>query len=456
MDLEYLHLMRDDSMAFAYYHFSLAAITDLTFDVLKSLKRKESVADIAAKYGLSVVEVNNVLTSVEELLVGMDTGLNIVGQENNRIIDRITLHVSNDCNLRCKYCYAGGGNYSQERNLMSIETADKFVKFCIGNFDKINSVVFFGGEPMLNIPVMERVCRLFKRYFEDGLASFLPQFGIITNGTILNDRVVTFIKENISYVTVSIDGDKEVNDANRVFANGAGSYDKIVHFIRSLQRNTNVQVSYEATFTQSHISLDYTHKKVNRLLAKEFGIHGTVVDELSLEDDLGRSDSDLVDYDGLLENDFESLPSGFGNILWALVKKTSMQMCAVAKHTFAVSVDGDMYPCHMKVGEEQNYLGNIQSDNIFNSPDMFYEIPSDFSLKNNDKCEHCWAMDLCGGCAVKWFYDVDDKTFKKYPNKELCDFHLNEVEKILIAIGRIRKDKLLWDALLKKIYQKNV
>ena len=59
-----------------------------------------------------------------------------------RAIHRITLHISNDFNLRCKYCYANGGNYNLHRHLMTKETAKDFYDFCINNFHHIEKIVF--------------------------------------------------------------------------------------------------------------------------------------------------------------------------------------------------------------------------------------------------------------------------------------------------------------------------
>lgn len=58
---------------------------------------------------------------------------------------------------------------------------------------------------MLNLKGMEIVCNRFKYYKEEGKIDILPNFVIITNGTILTDRMLAFIKRNISAMTISID-----------------------------------------------------------------------------------------------------------------------------------------------------------------------------------------------------------------------------------------------------------
>ena len=145
---------------------------------------------------------------------------NIQNGSKRKVIKRITLHISNDCNLRCKYCFGGGGSYNQERNLMTEQTAIEFVDFCVEQFERVEKIVFFGGEPMLNLKGMEIVCNRFKYYKEEGKIDILPNFVIITNGTILTDRMLAFIKRNISAMTISIDGPKEINDIQRIYKNG--------------------------------------------------------------------------------------------------------------------------------------------------------------------------------------------------------------------------------------------
>ncbi|MCD7925672.1 MAG: hypothetical protein LUI85_13670 [Bacteroides sp.] len=145
MSIEELHLMRDDRMAFAYYGstLTLISISILAYNVLESLKRKETIEDIAERYDLVADDIQAMLHSMNLSLVEEHKDTIISLPQKTGVIDRITLHISNDYSLRCKYCYANGGNYSLPRGIMSIETAELFVRFCIDSFTEIKSVVFF-------------------------------------------------------------------------------------------------------------------------------------------------------------------------------------------------------------------------------------------------------------------------------------------------------------------------
>lgn len=444
MNIEDLHLIRDDKIALAYYGstLTLISISILAYNVLESLKRKEAIEDIAERYNLVVDDIQKMLHSMDVSLVKENKDTIDLLPQKLRVIDRITLHISNDCNLRCKYCYANGGSYSLPRGIMSIETAELFVQFCIDSFTEIKSVVFFGGEPMLNVPVMEHICTLFKKYYKEGKSSFLPKFAIVTNGTIVNEHILSFIKEHISYITVSVDGLKDVNDINRVFANGKGSYDKIEHFIYTVLAKTEAVVHYEATFTQAHLDRHYNRADIIQALESKFGIKGTVVPEFNTN--YNKVEDYIIDSKELLEADFKELPLGFEAILMALAKKKPIQMCAVTKRIFAIATNGEIYPCHINTGEEQNSLGNIGGDNIFNNPSFLQCKSSVYTLKDNSKCNTCWANNLCGGCARQWFYNEKTKTYLEYPDDELCQINKKRIEQLLIYIGYIRKDPERW------------
>ena len=68
------------------------------------------------------------------------------------VVKAICLHVAHDCNLACKYCFAGKGEYDGPKGLMSFETGKRALDFLIeqSGTRKNLEVDFFGGEPLLN------------------------------------------------------------------------------------------------------------------------------------------------------------------------------------------------------------------------------------------------------------------------------------------------------------------
>lgn len=162
-------------------------------------------------------------------------------------IQGVKIHVSNTCNLRCKYCYAHGGNYGEKDSLMTVPIAQKVVEF-IEKSDQLNElkyITFFGGEPLMNPDVIEYIC---EKTYQKGMMYLLQ-----TNGTLLDDSILQLLTKYKIDVTVSLDGPKEINDFNRVRQDGKGTYEEILKNICTMQEQ-GVNISgIEATLSKEFL-----------------------------------------------------------------------------------------------------------------------------------------------------------------------------------------------------------
>lgn len=143
----------------------------------------------------------------------------------------ITFIVTKDCQLVCKYCYLVGKN-SNER--MSFEIAKKAIDKLTENPTLFNepSVVwdFIGGEPLLEIELIKSIVEYADSRLKKINHPWRNHFGIriTTNGLLYDSiKVQDFISKyhDILNISISIDGNKEKQDLNRIFPNGKGSYD---------------------------------------------------------------------------------------------------------------------------------------------------------------------------------------------------------------------------------------
>ena len=71
------------------------------------------------------------------------------------------MHVAHDCNMRCKYCFAGTGPFGADRSLMDLETGKKAFDFLFAASGSRRHVEvdYFGGEPLLNFPVVQELIK---------------------------------------------------------------------------------------------------------------------------------------------------------------------------------------------------------------------------------------------------------------------------------------------------------
>ena len=138
-------------------------------------------------------------------------------------ITSVFLILTEKCNLACKYCFV-----KQNAREMDLETAKNALHFIVSNWDGTPnnkpSINFFGGEPMLKY---KEIIRPLIEYSKETYGEDVVKFSMTTNGTLFTKEILDYLKENNVGLLVSIDGDKESHNANRVYHNGKGSFEDI-------------------------------------------------------------------------------------------------------------------------------------------------------------------------------------------------------------------------------------
>ena len=220
---------------------AIHVVDDVTYDVIEmidqsqpeSYARDEIVSALSGKYGKEEVEeaVDEVQTLIdEESLFTKDTYENYIMDFKKRptVVKALCLHIAHDCNLACQYCFAEEGEYHGRRALMSFEVGKKALDFLIANSGNRRNleVDFFGGEPLMNWPVVEHVINYVRRREQETGKNI--KLTITTNGTLLNDENIKFLNDNRVMLVLSLDGKKETHDRMRPFPNHTGSYDAAV------------------------------------------------------------------------------------------------------------------------------------------------------------------------------------------------------------------------------------
>src|SRR4051812_47491409 len=186
----------------------------------------------------------------------------------------MVLNVTNQCNLSCTYCYEYGEDKivdtenGKQPKFMSDETARESVDFMLkeAGDNKMAHVTFFGGETLLNFPVLARTIEYARmRAAEVGKD---VDFSLTTNTTLLKPDIIEFLAENNVGVTISIDGPREVQDKFRVFNNGAGSYDVVAPKIKDLlKRHRSRPIGARVTLTSANMDV----KRIYRHLTEDMG-----------------------------------------------------------------------------------------------------------------------------------------------------------------------------------------
>lgn len=328
------------------------------------------------------------------------------------VVKAICLHVAHDCNLACKYCFAGKGEYDGPKGLMSFETGKRALDFLIEQSGTRRNleVDFFGGEPLLNWEVCKKLVAYGREQEKKHNKNF--RFTLTTNGLLINDDVIDFCNKEMANVVLSLDGRKITNDAMRVSANGTGSYDLIIDKFKKLAKARN-QKDYYMRGTYTHNNLDFASDIIHMadLGFKELSIE-PVVSDPSEPYALKNEDLPVLkeQYQILADEMLRRYRKGDGFTFYhymidldagpGIVKRVSG--CGVGTEYLAVTPSGELYPCHQFVGDEKFLLGDIWKG-ITNK-----EVIEQFegcNVYSHKECKDCFAKLYCsGGCAANAYH----------------------------------------------------
>ncbi|MCP2257430.1 radical SAM additional 4Fe4S-binding SPASM domain-containing protein [Streptoalloteichus tenebrarius] len=147
----------------------------------------------------------------------------------------INVNLTNVCNLACTYCFADGGDYGRITEAMGSDSVDHIFAFVERHLTPSRSVrlEFFGGEPLANFPVLRAVCDGSERFAAEHGVRFV--YRISTNLTLLPEGVLDLFARHRFIVSVSIDGCREAQDANRPAKGGQGSYDRVIRNVHAVR-----------------------------------------------------------------------------------------------------------------------------------------------------------------------------------------------------------------------------
>lgn len=394
---------------------SVHVVDDLVYDVIalyEKLNREEIVKRLSQYPEEEILEACDEIEALKESgqLFTEDTYKDAIIDFKKRktVVKALCLHIAHDCNLACKYCFAGEGEYHGDRSLMSYEVGKKALDFLIANSgNRVNlEVDFFGGEPLMNFKVVKDLVAYGRSREQEFNKKF--RFTLTTNGILLDDEVMEFANKEMANVVLSIDGRKEIHDFMRPSKNGKGSYDLIIDKFKKMAEMRN-QTNYYVRGTFTHYNLDFSKDVLHLadLGFKQISAEPVVAPDNQpyaiREEDLPKL---FAEYDALAKEMVEREKAGKGfNFFHFMIDLTGgpclykrLSGCGSGTEYLAVTPWGDLYPCHQFVGIEEFRLGNV--DNGIEKK----ELVDEFKLCNvyaKDKCKDCFARFYCsGGCAA--------------------------------------------------------
>lgn len=412
----------------------------LIFDMFNDIDKDK----ILEKYNIAEEEYKKYFDNIikQNQITRLENKNNANQCNNHKILGRLVIHITNYCNLKCKYCYANGGNYNSIEKDIDISTIDKILEVFYNEFDYINSIQIFGGEPLLNLNAFEYICE--KIRIIDLNKNTNTIIGTVTNGTMINDKFINIVKKYNVQVVLSYDGAKVINDILRISKDGTSTSDLVLANAKKLKEQTGQPFMIEATYTATHINNNISIQDTVKGALSELSdviIHLTPV---AGADENEYSISNYKIFADSVDEVFDTMSEGDG-FIYSLVERIInglsvkdreyAYICDAGTGTLSVSVEGDIYPCFMFTDMEKLKLGNVYDNNVLQS-ENFKNIIDKFqnfsNKKNNSKCKECFIRTLCSSCLGLNNFGTDNP-FEL--DEKICSMFQSMVERVLINLS---------------------
>jgi uncharacterized protein len=375
--------------------------------------QRPSVPVAQLKENLSALKESGIIVEDEnEEQAKLDDFFRQLKYESDTLPFEVTILTTYSCNFRCVYCF----EESVKENLsLDANTSALIVKWVIKkaeerNFKKI-FLVFYGGEPLLNIEPIYYISRELKAWAEKKGIEF--GFGIITNGSLINPKLINdFLALGLKDIRVSIDGDRQAHNKKRPFLDGSPTFDLIMDNIKSIIDKVNVGITGNfdrESFASIPKFLDYLEREgllykfssINFLpLSPRLGAK-TNPGAIELTECLSSFSKDGL-FDEVISIKKEFLRRGI-----KMQTGLAINACSLIMQDGGVTIDpkGLIYKCNALLGYPEFSVGDVHNDE-FNQ--RFAEF---LNLDAWNKCpKDCPYIPMCqGGC--RFFSYLESKNF---------------------------------------------
>lgn len=308
-----------------------------------------------------------------------------------------TLHLTNECNLRCHYCYV----HKQARKQMTEKTARAAIDFAAQN-GKPTGISFFGGEPLLKKELIADTVS-----YANSIEKCTFHFKITTNGTLLDEDFLRYCTDNRIMIAISLDGTQAAHDTHRIFENGTGSYEKV-------EAAAKLLLTYQpyacAMMVINPDTVQHYADGVQKLFDIGFVYY---ICSLNFEKDVVWEEKHFEE----LKHQFDLLSQMY--IDWTRAEekfyfspfevkmrshidgeKYCTQRCQLGQRQLSVDTDGRLYPCVQFVGEERYCVGDVWNGIDEERRQALFEQAE----QTGGECSHCAIKQRCNhhcGCLNK-------------------------------------------------------
>jgi putative peptide-modifying radical SAM enzyme len=346
------------------------------------------------------------------------------------------LILTEKCNSECKYCYEKSmkefDNKLKERfkfdysnpptTKVDIQQLKEFL-----SKDKEAVLIFYGGEPLLEIDKIKEI-----------IDNIDCKFRMQTNGKLLDQLPIEYLNK-IDKILVSLDGDKERTDENR----GKGTYEKVMENIQKIKKKgykgeliARMTICYTDLFEQATHLIEQGFTSVHWQLDAGFYEKDYTPDFRKFAKSYNNSVEKLITYWIMqMEKGKVIKLYPFLGVVESLLKGgTTKLRCGAGHSGYAITTDGKVVACPI-----MNCITDFQAGTL-------ESLPGNLKKFEIEECSNCSHLDLCGGRCLYW---RKAKLWPKEGDQLICrtiKFYIDKLKENLLQIkeliedGKIRKE----------------
>lgn len=390
----------------------------------------------------------NILESLEKYYIMVESDDNVLNHIQKYApkpyISLAYFILSEQCNLACKYCFLGNSDIDAKKITnfpMNEKVADKALEFFAKQtqkdnkqFDDEKEIIFYGGEPLLNFKILKYIVERSKYYQEKNLLSKKLNFSIVTNGLLLDDEKILYLRDHNINVSISIDGADVFANSNRIDKKGKCIYDKLIKKLKYAKK-LGLEFGISVTLTENSIC------DINKLLKliEEIDIK-SVCFNILLSNESYEVDKhyyiDATDFiiefykqtknKGIYEERFMRKLKSFAesNIYFS-------DCAATSGSQIVITPDGDVGICHGCTQNRDYFIGSIFDNDLVVDKNKDIIKWSKLIPIFKSECETCSALGICGGGCPINAQNLSDTHSIEDIDKAFC-IHAQNTLKFLI------------------------
>lgn len=357
----------------------------------------------------------------------------------------IIFRPTNNCNLRCTYCYDQDSHNDSITNCQeqSNQVFEREYQQLLRDFEILyageerKKLILHGGEPLLIRPTnIDRLCHDLNQNFGD------VKYSIQTNGTLITKEVIDVFKKYNFSVGLSLDGCNEAQNCQRIFPNNKNSFESVMRKIRLLQ-DEEVKFGIIMSIAKQHIGCEqemYDFISRNHLrcnIRPVFASSQDAISKVMTEDEFATFYNNMFD---IWFNDTDERISTYQItelydslkevIVAGYVKNSCSNTQDCFRNFISLDVDSNLYACNRLYGKKEFYYGNLKTDDMAVIQEKIEQLARLREELIAKRCGDCEIYGNCyGGCPAEG-YSVNKSLGERSPLckiKKLTRSHIKGV-----------------------------